>query len=311
MEHFTLPSFDGSGPDSPKKPSKNSIPQESSSSPDKPDFQIFEKVVENGRDKPSLIDFNTSTFFEEGSLLTNIEDYAKRIKEDVDAYHVRVKKEADEIKEKCSQEEKRVSTLREAAESEAKLIVEAAEKSCDEISKQARDDGFKAGFDEGENKFKTKISQDTGNILALLKELKSLRLTMMQKYETQIASFCKLIAKKIVHSELKANDDFVVNLLKESMVHFEGMGMIRIRINPLELNYLVEHQDALAVFLDSDQFLSIKGDPNVKVASAVIESDLSMMDLDLDRQFKEIDTQIAEVIDDRKESYYKAQQSKS
>ena len=309
MEHFKLPSFDRSTADVSEQPLKGSIPPKESSGPVKPDFQIFEKIIENGRDKPSLIDFDTATFFEEGSLLTNIEDYAKHIKEDVDAYHAKLTKEADEIKEKTIQEEQRVSKLKETAENEAKLIIEAAEKSREEITKQAHDEGFEVGLKEGELKFKTQNTQDAENILSLLKELKSLRITMMQKYETQLVSLCKLIAKKIVHSELKANDDFVVNLLKESMIHFEGMGMVRVRVNPLELDYLIEHQDTLATFLDADQFLSIKGDPNVRVASAVIESDLSLMDLDLDRQFKEIDQQIAGVIDDRKEIYYKAQQS--
>lgn len=309
MDSFKLPSFDNLEPKSSKPSEKPTLLPSDRDGVAQPEYTDFKPDRKKKRDKPRLNEFDSSTFFEEESLLTNIEEYAKKIKEDAEAYQSRIKKEADKIKEATFQEEQRIATLKETAEKEAKEIVEAAEQSRDALVKEARDEGFKAGFDEGTIKFKEKNEKNTGNVLSLLKELRSLHLTMVQKNETQIAYLCNLIAKKIVHHELKDNDAFVLNLLKESMKHFEGMGTVRIRINPLELDFLRENQKDLTLFLDENQLLSIKGDKNVSVASAIIESDLSLMDLDLQRQFKEIDQQIASVIDDRKETYYKAQQS--
>jgi len=309
MDSFKLPSFDNLEPEGSKPSDKPSTVPSDTDGLAQPTYSDFKPNLKKGREKPRLNEFDSSTFFEEESLLTNIEDYAKNIKEDAEAYQSKIKEDADRIKETTLQEEQRIATLKEAAEKEAKEIVEAAEQSRDTLVKEARDEGFKVGFDEGAIKFKEKNEKNTGNVLSLLKELRSLHLTMIQKNETQIAYLSKLIAKKIVHNELKDNDDFVLNLLKESMKHFEGMGTIRIRVNPLELDFLQENQNDLTQFLDENQLLSIKADKNISVASAIIESDLSLMDLDLQRQFKEIDKQIASVIDDRKESYYKAQQS--
>ncbi len=244
--------------------------------------------------------FNSAEFNEVDTLLTNVEDYAQRIREDVDKYAREVRNETDLFRSEIELELASALVKRIEAEKKAAEIIKTAEETRDAVHQQGKKEGFDAGMLEGMNQYKEKNDENTGNVLALLNELQGLRLAVMQQYEEQIINLSLLMAKKVVHTELKTDKTVVLEMLKDNMHHFDGMGKIKIKVNPVEFDFISEHQSEVKKFIDEEQVVSFKADSNIQPSSPVIESDFSAVDLDLEKQFKEIAARLADCIDDRR-----------
>jgi len=255
------------------------------------------------RKKADLSEFSTREFSEVGNLLTNVEEYSKRIRDDVDRYARQVREEVDLLKSEIELELANVLIEKKDAERSSREIIQSAHDTHDDILQKGKEEGFDAGFEEGKNQHKEQNVQVTEAVLALTKELQNLRSVVYRDHEQQIVRLATLIAKKVVHNELTTQKDFVTNMLKEAMLHFEGLGNIDIRVNPVEYDFVKEYQPDLETFLEDDQIVKVKPDPNVQAGSSVIESDFSAVNLEFDRQFEEINVRLNDCFEDRKQLF--------
>lgn len=261
---------------------------------------VEEKQKVKRQKKIDYSQFSSSEFNEVDSLLTNVEDYTQKIREDAERYVHQIKEEVDLLKSEIELELANALIKRLNAERIGQDVIQAAEDSKSEVQKQAWEEGFQTGFAEGHQEFKTQNEELTGQVMSLLKELQGLRLGIFQEYEKQIVMLSLLIAKKVVHNELRTEKEFVLQMIKDTMVHFEGMGSVHIKINPVEYDMIVSHQPELLAFLDEDQVVKVRSDPSVSAATALIESDFSKVHLDLKKQLDEIENQLQDCADDRK-----------
>ncbi|MBT4091986.1 MAG: hypothetical protein HN580_29680 [Deltaproteobacteria bacterium] len=252
------------------------------------------------RKKIDYSQFNSSEFNEVDSLLTNVEDYTQKIREDAERYVHQIREEVDLLKSEIELELANALIKRLNAERIGQDIIKAAEESRSEVQKRAWEEGFETGFAKGHQTFKTQNEEVTGHVMTLLKELQGLKLGIFQEYENQIVKLSVLIAKKIVHNELRTEKEFVLQMIKGTMSHFEGMGSVRVKVNPTEYDMILSHQEELLSFLDEEQILKVRPEPSVPYASAVIESDFSKVDLDMKKQLDEIDGRLQDCADDRK-----------
>ena len=253
--------------------------------------------------KTDLSEFSTREFNEVGNLLTNVEEYSKRIRDDVDRYARQVREEVDLLKSEIELELANVLIEKKNAERTSTEIIQNAEDTRDDVLKQGKEEGYEAGFEEGKAQQKKENDQLTAGVLALTKELQDLRVIVYRDHEQHIVRLATLIAKKVVHNELVTEKGVVTNMLKEAMLHFEGLGNINIRVNPVEYDFVKEHQQELANFLEEEQIVKVKPDPNVQAGSAIIDSDFSSVDLEFAKQFKEIDLRLNDCFEDRKELF--------
>ena len=253
-----------------------------------------------GKKKTDLSEFSTREFNEVGNLLTNVEEYSKRIRDDVDRYARQVREEVDLLKSEIELELANVLIEKKNAERTSREIIQNAEETRDDVLKEGKEEGFEAGFEEGKTQQKDGNDQLTASVLALTKELQDLRVVVYRDHEQHIVRLSTLIAKKVVHNELATEKAVVSNMLKETMLHFEGLGSINIRVNPVEYDFVSEHQPELENFLEEDQIVKVKSDPNVQAGSAIIDSDFSTVDLEFAKQFEEIDIRLNDCFEDRK-----------
>jgi len=249
--------------------------------------------------------FNSSKFIEEETPLTNIEEYAERIRENADQYVTRVKNDTELVKSEVELELANALLLKSEAEEEAKRIIEEANTKKDEIFAAGKEEGFQVGRGEGLRQFKEENTKNVETLFSLVEDLKSLRTDLLQQYENQIVALSLLIAQKVTHEHIKCEPTSVVELLKAVIQQFEGQGNIRIRIHPEEYLFIVDHKNEFTSFLDDDQILKIKVDDTVNPASAIIESDFSVVDLDLSKQFEEMQLKLRNCAEDRRSLFLK------
>ncbi len=261
---------------------------------------ILEEKTIRKKKKVDYSDFNSAEFNEVDTFLTNVEDYSKRIHDDVDKYARNVRNETDLFRSETEMELANALIKRIEAEKQAAEILQNAEDTRDDVLKQGREEGYQAGFAEGLAKHKEENEANTGAALKLLDELQTLRKGMMQKYEEQIVRLSILIAQKVVHKKLISDKELILKMLKNAMQHFEGKGNVKIKLHPIEFDFIVANQSELNKYLDEDQVINIKADQETNPGAPVIESDFTVVDLDLNKQFSEVNNKINECVDDRR-----------
>jgi len=89
-------------------------------------------------------------------------------------------------------------------------------------------------------------------------------------------------------------------MLKKTMQRIEGKGNVKITVNPVELDFMLANQQDLTKFLDEKQTITIRADQNISPSGPMIETDFSVIDLSLTKQFKEIERRLKECVEDRK-----------
>lgn len=261
---------------------------------------VEEKKKVKRQKKIDYSQFNTAEFNEVDSLLTNVEEYTQRIREDAERYVHQIREEVDLLKSEIELELANALIKRLNAERTGQEIIQSAEHSKSEVQKLAWEEGFQTGYAEGFKSFKLENKALSGQIMALFEELRGLRLSIFQEYENQIVRLALLIAKKVVHNELKTEKELVLQMVRDSMSHFEGKGSVNIKINPVEYEFIAAHQQELQTFLDEDQVVKVRPESGIAAATAVIESDFTRVHLDLQKQFKEVEAYLQECADDRK-----------
>ncbi|MDH5559320.1 MAG: FliH/SctL family protein [Deltaproteobacteria bacterium] len=250
--------------------------------------------------KKEFVTFTSKQFNEEGTLLTNVEEYTKKIQIEAESHVRLVRNEVDLIKSEIELELANAIIKRRAAEEEAQKIVQEAENSREEVIKAGTEKGFKAGFEDGLKQFKQQNEQNTQEILNLLNDMKKLRQTLLQKHEQNFVNLSTLIAKKIVHKHLATNKAAILNMLKKNISRLDGMGLVTISLNPDEYNFIAQYQSELSTFLGEDQVIKLKINPEVQSAAPLIETDFTVIDLDIKKQFKEVDKLFDTLVEDRK-----------
>ena len=261
-------------------------------------FDDNQDSAEGSSEMPSH--FSSGNFVQEETMLTNIEEYANRIKDNSDRQAANTREEADLLRAEVELELANALIVQREAEEEAQGIVASAHAEREQIISAGREEGFQQGLQEGQEQFQTQNQQNTAQVLSLLEELGDLRTHLLQQYENQIVELGLIVAQKVVHRDLSTEKEHVLNALQSTLQYFEGQGNIKIRINPVEYQFISEYQEGFAAFLDEDQAIRIKADNSVKPAAAVIESDFSAVKLDLEQQFEEMQRKLRECTEDRK-----------
>lgn len=245
-------------------------------------------------------EFSSTQFNKVETLLTNVEDYSKKIRDDVERYKKRSKEEVDLLKSEIELELAEALIKKKEAEEKALEIVQQAQDSQQQIIEQGKQEGFDAGYAEGLQQFQNENTQNTAQVMAMLQEMEKVQKEALRKHEEVIVHLGSLIAKKVVHNEIKTEKELVVNMVKDVISSFDGLGNLKISVNPTEFDFLVQYQPDLEKYVENEQTIKIKPDSSIKASYPVIESDYSAIDLNLEKQFGEVDAELNNCINERK-----------
>jgi len=283
------------------------VPEEEAYDPDADSSPFHFESLEDGDGSPRLkLDvadiarFSSSDFVEEGTLLTDVEEYSSRIRVEADKQARLINHTADMALSLAEEELANAEVIKVNAEAEAKRIVEEAQAEVFEIKRAASEKGFSEGFTTGFEQAKAENERVSLKVLDIVAEMKDLRLSLYREHEGELVKQILLIAKKVVHSELTTRPEFVLNLLKGALHHVDDQGRVRINVHPEEYDFIIKHQPELAGFIDEEQVISIKKDVNVSPSGPMIETDFSVVELSMERQFSEIDERLRHCIIERR-----------
>lgn len=131
--------------------------------------------------------------------------------------------------------------------------------------------GEKAGYSIGEQKAKIILE----NLETILRELATLKETLVKELEPQVVALAFGIARRIILRELTVNPDEIVHITREALKKVDRTGRITIIIHPSLYDLFMTHGPELLsihpdIVFDADPSLSPTGPVVVGQAEAVV-----------------------------------------
>jgi len=151
-------------------------------------------------------------------------------------------------------------------------------------------ESFSKGFVEGENSGILSERQRAEPALDMLQaaavELQKCRESLIADFEKASVELAIAIAEKIVCHEVSINQKTVVDVLKKAANQTEGNEILKIRINPSELQF-VEDAGLSPSDLTSEN-ATLEGDSAVPSGGCVLETDFGCVDATLSHQLEAV-----------------------
>jgi flagellar assembly protein FliH len=244
-------------------------------------------------------DFAALKFQRENTLLTNAESYAASIREEAQLYVRQLRSEVESLNAEAEKRYEEAEQARQAAVAEAERAVAEANEQVEEIRAQARQEGFQAGQEEGQARRYAEAAGHLEQLEAILKEMEQYRKRLAFYTEKDGVRLAILIAKKLLHSELKINRKAVLRLVAGTLSKLEGKGTFRVWVSPDDQEFMLGAKPSLERFMDAEQTLTVRSRPDLQPGNVLIESDREMIDLTLESQFYHLEKLLNQTLAER------------
>jgi flagellar assembly protein FliH len=191
------------------------------------------------------------------------------------------------------------------ARAKAMAIVTEARRQAEEVLNQAREhtaelrlqayqEGYNEGRDEGLAQARREMEQALALVQATAREAKQLRDRIIAGSERQVIELVLDVVRKVIATELDSNPRLVVETVERAMKRLGSQRVVRIRVNPAELE-TVRVAFAEAAERDWD----ITEDGVVSLGGCIIDTEAGTIDARLDTQIAEVEETFREMTDDR------------
>jgi len=150
-----------------------------------------------------------------------------------------------------------------------------------EAYKTAFASGEKAGYDAGIQKAQAMLDKIEG----LLRDLTTLKSTIVREAELQCVELAMSIARKIIITELTARPEELVQMTKEGLLRLERTGQVTIKVHPALYDFFNNHKpDLLKIHPD----IVFDADPSVTRYGTVVMGPVEDVVTDVDEQLKNL-----------------------
>ncbi|MBI4620059.1 MAG: hypothetical protein HY739_07850 [Desulfobacterales bacterium] len=153
------------------------------------------------------------------------------------------------------------------------------------IEREAYEKGFEAGENSGFAMGEQKAMVLVEKVEAIIKELTTLRETLIKELEPQFVELAVTMARKIILKELTMNPDEIVEITKEAITRMERTGQITIKINPSLYDLFMKHKPEI-LSLHPDIVFDV--DTTASLYGSVVRGHVEDVVTDVDEQLKNL-----------------------
>ncbi len=172
--------------------------------------------------------------------------------------------------------------------SEIELLKKEYEKRVQNAEKDSYERGISEGIRTGEDHVRKESRNSLESIQNQLKEVASLRKSIMEKAEKDVLMLALSIAEKIIHQEVTSHQDTVQNILKAAMRNILDRDNIKVRLHPQDFQYMMVNKEDFLLGFDGIKNIVFEEDGGIIRGGAIIETQFGEVDARIDRQFTEV-----------------------
>ena len=174
------------------------------------------------------------------------------------------------------------------ARAEAKAILDEANSKAEEFLLRGREEGYQKGYVEGLAAARTDVLDDVRRIAELARNVAVDMSWILSTSEEAVVELALSIAEKVVHKRLTEDRDLVVSMVKGALEYVDLMDVIRVRVNPEDLEILRSYWEDGQIGAGSKN-IELTADPSVEVGGCIIDTNSSVVDAQIETKLAEIE----------------------
>lgn len=159
----------------------------------------------------------------------------------------------------------------------------------EELQKQAKDEGYKTGYQEGLAKGEADIKQQISNIGKIISLLGSPLASLDDAVEEELATLSLIIARQIIRRELKTDPGHIVAVVKETVSALPlASRTVRIALHPEDAVLIKDN-----LSLDKDDYegknkWEVVNDPTLTRGDCKVSTETSHIDATIEKRLTAI-----------------------
>jgi flagellar assembly protein FliH len=162
------------------------------------------------------------------------------------------------------------------------------ERKLEEKIAEAKKEAHAKGFSEGAESRKKEFLAALNAMAGVTREIGEVKKKIFAEVEEQMLGLACSIAEKVIHTEVSANKEIVLAVLREavkSVVDHEGM---KIRLNPDDLRFITEMKPDFLRGISGLKNTTFQEDASIKRGGVILETISGEVDARLEQQLTEI-----------------------
>ncbi len=178
-------------------------------------------------------------------------------------------------------------------EKKSEIIIDESvvEEKKNEGYKTGYEDGFKKGYDDGlkkgEEEVNEKIETIKSEYIKTFKKIENLRENIYKDAENEMVSIVKEAIKKVISSNINNSEEFILNVLKDTIKDNIESKNISIRVSPEDYEFLENSKEQLGKLFTGKEFKLIK-DNSITRGGCIIETDFGEIDSTVETKLEEV-----------------------
>lgn len=162
---------------------------------------------------------------------------------------------------------------------------------------EAKEDGYKAGWQEGESQGYAEYHSYIKEAQEVIKAAKSDYHSYLESSEKTILELAAKIASKIVATKIDDDQEYFLSLVKKAVKEVKSFSEIQIHVHPNQYEVLLSKKEELLSVFTQDTNLVIYPDSDLSEGSCLIESPSGRIDAGIDTQLAEIKNALIESLE--------------
>ena len=172
---------------------------------------------------------------------------------------------------------------------EADRCIRDAKTKVSDIEREAYEKAFAKGEQAGVEMGMKKAEAVTNSFYNILEELSVLREKIYEKSENELVKLALVVSRSIIHQELTLSKEVVLNTIKSVLRNTVGIGRLKIRISPLDIDFIRRNNTDILRSIDGLKSITLEEDTSIIRGGCVIETDFGDIDARIENQIEELD----------------------
>ncbi len=197
-------------------------------------------------------------------------------------------------------QEKRLEGKRILAEAKqrSEKMIEDAGKRVLELEKEAYDKGKDQAFEDGKKKLEPVLAMFQQKLEELFQHKKEI----FEKSEEEILDLVLSLASKIINYEVKTRKEIILGTIKKAADKLVNREQVVIRINPEDMEYVLQNKPELKDALKDIQQVSFKEDASISKGGAIIDTSYGSISAIIEKEFEELEKVLRKEFETSKEN---------
>ncbi len=156
------------------------------------------------------------------------------------------------------------------------------------LEKEAYAVGFEKGEKDGLRMVRERLETVIHNFKEAVFQIQEVDRQIRVQAEEEIIRLAVAIAEKIIHHEIHANKEVILNILSAALKKVNDHNKIKIRLNAKDLTFIKEADPEMLEFQNTFESITFEEDPSVTGGGCVIETGLGDIDARIEKQIHAI-----------------------